>query len=68
MRASGKQGLSKDNAWLLFSWPKQAMAMRGKCMAGRRALDREHVLMIVFVGLPLGMCEGIDALLCGGSN
>ena len=68
VRASGKQGLSKDNARLLFIWPTQAMATSGKCMAGRRALDRERVLMIVFVGLPPGMCEGIDAPLCGGSN
>ena len=37
-------------------------------MARRRPLDMERVLMIMFVDLLPGMCEGIDTPLCGGSN
>ena len=36
----------------------------GKCMAGRRPLD----MSVLWSCHPLGMHEGIDAPLCGGSN
>ena len=60
MRRSQESSSSK----LFCSWPIQAMATRGKCMAGRRPLD----LSVLWGCHPPGMREGIDAPLCGGSN